>query len=340
MPDRDLFANFDRMRREMDELFGDVFERTRSLAPPRRVLATGRRRLHLRPAAGDRHRRAGGCRDRWARPRDPGPQADPLRTPRSRRGGRGLPAGRDRARRLSPDRRARRRRPGRAREGQLRGRDAARRAAAGSQPDPLDTRSRSSRQRSLRVIEIGAPSRGPRDVEVSGTPQVPQSVGVLPLRDTVTFPDMLIPLNVGQQRSIELINDVLRGDRSIVMVASRNPEVEAPGPEDLYSVGVLGVVARMISVPDGTLRVLIQGGQRVRIDAWLADRPVPGGADHRAARRARPDAGAGGADAQRPADVHRHRRAGPVPARGAADDGRQRRGPEHAGAPDRRARCG
>ena len=123
------------------------------------------------------------------------------------------------------------------------------------------------------MIEIGAPSRGPRDVEVSGTPQVPQSVGVLPLRDTVTFPDMLIPLNVGQQRSIELINDVLRGDRSIVMVASRNPEVEAPGPEDLYSVGVLGVVARMIRVPDGTLRVLIQGGQRVRIDAWLADDP-------------------------------------------------------------------
>jgi ATP-dependent Lon protease len=84
---------------------------------------------------------------------------------------------------------------------------------------------------------------------------------------------MLIPLNVGQQRSIDLINDVLRGDRSIVMVASRNPEVETPSPEDLYSVGVLGVVARMIRVPDGTLRVLIQGGQRVHIEAWLADDP-------------------------------------------------------------------
>jgi ATP-dependent Lon protease len=123
------------------------------------------------------------------------------------------------------------------------------------------------------VIEIGAPSPGPVDVAVSGTPQLPQSVGVLPLRDAVTFPDMLIPLNVGQKRSIDLINDVLRGDRSIVMVASRNPENESPGPEDLYSVGVLGVVARMIRVPDGTLRVLIQGGQRVRIEAWLADDP-------------------------------------------------------------------
>jgi ATP-dependent Lon protease len=123
------------------------------------------------------------------------------------------------------------------------------------------------------VIEVGAPSRGPRDVAVTGAPALPERVGVLPLRDTVTFPDMLIPLNVGQERSIELVNDVLRGDRSIAMVASANPEAEAPGPEDLYSVGVLGVVARMIRVPDGTLRVLIQGGQRVRIENWLQTEP-------------------------------------------------------------------
>ncbi len=123
------------------------------------------------------------------------------------------------------------------------------------------------------MIEVGAPSPGPRDVAVTGAPALPERVGVLPLRDTVTFPDMLIPLNVGQERSIELVNDVLRGDRSIAMVASANPEAEAPGPEDLYSVGVLGVVARMIRVPDGTLRVLIQGGQRVRIENWLQTEP-------------------------------------------------------------------
>jgi ATP-dependent Lon protease len=123
------------------------------------------------------------------------------------------------------------------------------------------------------VIEVGAPTRGARDVAVTGTPQLPERVGVLPLRDSVTFPDMLIPLNVGQPRSIELINDVLRGDRSIVMVASRNPEAESPEPGDLYEVGVLGVVARMIRVPDGTLRVLIQGGQRVRIENWQESDP-------------------------------------------------------------------
>src|SRR5438270_13149991 len=119
------------------------------------------------------------------------------------------------------------------------------------------------------MIEVGTPDAGPRDIAVGGVRQLPDHVGVLPLRDTVTFPDMLIPLNVGQPRSIELINDILRGDRSIVMVASRKPEIEAPAPEDLYEVGVLGSVQRMIRVPDGTLRVLIQGGGRVAVDNWV-----------------------------------------------------------------------
>ncbi len=123
------------------------------------------------------------------------------------------------------------------------------------------------------MIEVGSPSTGPREITVDGTRTLPQRVGVLPLRDTVTFPEMLIPLNVGQPRSVELINDVLRGDRSIAMVASRNPEAEAPEADDLYPVGVLGVVARMIRVPDGTLRVLIQGGQRVRIEEWVQAEP-------------------------------------------------------------------
>jgi ATP-dependent Lon protease len=123
------------------------------------------------------------------------------------------------------------------------------------------------------VIEVGVPAGGAQEVPVEGTRQLPDRIGVLPLRDTVTFPDMLIPLNVGQERSIELINEVLRGDRSIAMVASHKPEVESPGPGDLYSVGVIGVVARMIRLPDDTLRVLVQGGQRVRIENWLSTEP-------------------------------------------------------------------
>jgi len=123
------------------------------------------------------------------------------------------------------------------------------------------------------VIEIGTAERPARDVEVGATRELPQQVGVLPLRDTVTFPDMLVPLNIGQPRSVELINEVLRGDRTIAMVASRHAQVETPSPDDLYDVGVVGVVARMIRVPDGTLRVLIQGGQRIRIVSWVRTEP-------------------------------------------------------------------
>jgi ATP-dependent Lon protease len=123
------------------------------------------------------------------------------------------------------------------------------------------------------VIEVGTAERPARDVEVGATRELPDRVGVLPLRDTVTFPDMLVPLNIGQPRSVELINEALRGDRTIAMVASRRTEVEAPSPDDLYAVGVLGMVARMIRVPDGTLRVLIQGGQRIRVARWVSTEP-------------------------------------------------------------------
>jgi ATP-dependent Lon protease len=96
---------------------------------------------------------------------------------------------------------------------------------------------------------------------------------VLPLRDTVTFPETLTPLAVGQERSIGLINDVLSGNRTLALVASKDPEAEAPGPDLLYRVGVVGTVARMLKVPDGTLRILVQAGQRIAIEEFVAEEP-------------------------------------------------------------------
>jgi len=96
---------------------------------------------------------------------------------------------------------------------------------------------------------------------------------VLPLRDSVTYPDTLTPLAIGQERSVQLVNDVLAGDRMLAMVASREPEVELPGPDQLYDVGVAGTVARMLKVPDGSLRILVQGNQRIRIQEWLGTEP-------------------------------------------------------------------
>ncbi len=104
-------------------------------------------------------------------------------------------------------------------------------------------------------------------------PAVPPALGVLPLRDTVPFPDMVIPLAVGQERSLRLVDEVLAGDRRFVMVASRDPEEEQPTPEQLHEVGVIGTIARMMKVPDGTSRLLVQGGQRVRITRWTQREP-------------------------------------------------------------------
>jgi ATP-dependent Lon protease len=122
------------------------------------------------------------------------------------------------------------------------------------------------------MIEVGRPG-GAREIEVPTQPGLPATLPVLPLRDTVTFPETLVPLAVGQERSMALINDALGGDRLIAMVASRDPEVEAPGPEGLYDVGVAGVVARMLKVPDGTLRILVQATQRIRVTGFAQTDP-------------------------------------------------------------------
>jgi ATP-dependent Lon protease len=102
---------------------------------------------------------------------------------------------------------------------------------------------------------------------------LPDALPVLPLRDTVTFPETLSPLAVGQERSIKLVDDVLGANRMLAMVTALDPENEVPGPKDLHEVGVVGVVARMLKVPDGTLRVLVQGTQRVRLGPYVAEQP-------------------------------------------------------------------
>jgi ATP-dependent Lon protease len=103
--------------------------------------------------------------------------------------------------------------------------------------------------------------------------ELPGALPVLPLRDMVTYPGTLTPLAVGQERSIKLIDDVLSGDRGLVMVASRDPELDEPGPEQIERVGVAGVVARMLKVPDGTIRILVQGTKRVRLGRFVATEP-------------------------------------------------------------------
>jgi ATP-dependent Lon protease len=120
----------------------------------------------------------------------------------------------------------------------------------------------------LEVVEIPEVEEAARTAE-----PLPDALPILPLRETVTYPDTLTPLAVGQERSIKLVNDVLSGNRMLAMVASKDPENDAPGPGDLYGVGVAGTVARMMKVPDGTLRILVQGSERIRILDYVTEEP-------------------------------------------------------------------
>jgi ATP-dependent Lon protease len=125
---------------------------------------------------------------------------------------------------------------------------------------------------SLPVLEVVESELDAEDAIRANQP-LPDALPVLPLRETVTFPETLTPLAVGQERSIKLVDDVLGANRMLVMVAARDPEDEEPGPDGLYDVGVVGVVARMLKVPDGTLRILVQGAQRVRLGPYVAEEP-------------------------------------------------------------------
>jgi ATP-dependent Lon protease len=101
----------------------------------------------------------------------------------------------------------------------------------------------------------------------------PATLPVLPLKDTVVFPESVTPLAIGQERSIKLVEDVVSGDRVLALVTVKNPEAEQPSWDDLYEVGTAAVIHKMIKVPDGTLRILVQGVQRIKLDRHVQDDP-------------------------------------------------------------------
>ena len=83
----------------------------------------------------------------------------------------------------------------------------------------------------------------------------------------------MLPLAIGQDRSVRLVEDVVSGDRLIALVASKDRELEQPGWDDLYEIGTAAVVQKMIRVPDGSLRILVQGISRIRLLDRLQDEP-------------------------------------------------------------------
>jgi ATP-dependent Lon protease len=103
--------------------------------------------------------------------------------------------------------------------------------------------------------------------------KIPEVLPVLPLRDIVIFPFMIVPLYVSRDRSIKAVDQALADNRMILLVAQKRQDDEDPGPEDVYPVGTVALIMRMLKLPDGRIRVLVQGIGRARIKSFEEGHP-------------------------------------------------------------------
>jgi ATP-dependent Lon protease len=117
------------------------------------------------------------------------------------------------------------------------------------------------------------PLMTPEDEEIINSEEVPEVLPILPLRNTVLFPGVVIPITAGRDKSIELINDANRGDKVVGVVAQRNEEVEEPDQNDIYQTGVVAQILRVLKMPDGNTTVIIQGKKRFEIVEMLQEKP-------------------------------------------------------------------
>lgn len=102
---------------------------------------------------------------------------------------------------------------------------------------------------------------------------LPSELPVLPLRNMVGYPLTVVPIRIGRPRSLHLVDDVVTGNRLMVVVAGKDPEVEEPGPDDVYRIGTVVVVHRLFKAPDNTVTLMLQGLTRVRVEAFTATEP-------------------------------------------------------------------
>src|SRR5262247_2720171 len=116
----------------------------------------------------------------------------------------------------------------------------------------------------------------PLEVEELSTDRplnLPDELPILPLRDTVLFPNSFMPLAVARESSVKLIDEAIAGAKVIGVFTQRDPALEDPGEADLHPVGTLTHIHKMFKLPDGSLRLIVQGLARIRLTRMLATRP-------------------------------------------------------------------
>jgi len=124
-----------------------------------------------------------------------------------------------------------------------------------------------------KLQKIEPNSHDPDSSQASNSAKYPDVLPILPLRGVVVYPQTAVPLTVGQARSIKLVDDVVGSDKLVGLVASINPELESPRPNDLYRVGTIAIIHRLLRAPDGTIRLLVQGMDRFRVGEFVSEEP-------------------------------------------------------------------
>src|SRR5512136_839445 len=116
------------------------------------------------------------------------------------------------------------------------------------------------------IPAIGKESAAEDSAGTAESPKYPQVIPILPLRGVVVYPQTAVPLTIGQAGSIRLVDDVSATTEKIVgLVAARNPELDEPGPGDLFTIGTIATVHRLFRAPDNTIRLLVQGLSRFKV---------------------------------------------------------------------------
>ncbi len=111
------------------------------------------------------------------------------------------------------------------------------------------------------------------EIDPSETVHIPDVLPVMALKDVVLYPYVIVPLSVGRERSVRAVDQALADNRLILLVTQREATVEEPTSEDLYEIGCVAVVMRMLKLPDGNIRILVQGLSRARVDYFTQAEP-------------------------------------------------------------------
>ena len=111
------------------------------------------------------------------------------------------------------------------------------------------------------------------DEEALSKEDLPDSIPILPLKNTVLFPGVVIPITAGRDKSIQLIKDANKTDKVIGVVGQKDQNIQDPGISDIYSVGTVAQILRVLKMPDGNTTVIIQGKKRFEIDSILEEKP-------------------------------------------------------------------